>query len=158
MTDSGLREHVLYLLGGDGAHVNFEHAIVNLPVDLRGESVEGVRHTPWRLLEHMRICQWDILEFCINPEHVSPEFPDGFWPIEDAPQNNAAWEESVNGFIADLRSMMALVADPSTDLLAQLPHSNGQTILRGALMLADHNSYHIGQLIFLRKCLGAWEE
>jgi hypothetical protein len=158
MSDQALREHVLYLLKGGGAHLNFEQAIVDLPEDLRGAKVEGVPHTPWRLLEHMRICQWDILEFSRNAKHVSPEFPDGYWPKGDAPPDSGSWDRSVAAFRADLQAMIDLVNDPKTDLYARIPHGDGQTILREALLVADHNAHHLGQLVFLRRCLGAWED
>ena len=154
--DQALREHLLYLLRGGGAHVDFDTAIANLPAGLRGAKPDGVPHTSWRLLEHIRIAQWDILEFCRNPRHVSPAFPDGYWPDGDAPPNSAAWEKSLEAFRADLKAMQDLVTDPSTDLFAPIPHGDGHTVLREALLVADHNSYHLGQLIVVRRLLGAW--
>ena len=156
MNDQALREHLLYLLGGGGAHLGFDDAIADLPKELRGAKPQGVPHTPWRLLEHMRICQWDILEFSRNPDHVSPEFPDGYWPDDDAPPTAEAWDNSIQAFRADLQAMQDLVADPDTDLFAAIPHGDGQTILREALLVADHNAYHLGQLVVVRRCLGAW--
>ena len=158
MSDQALREHVLYLLKGGGAHLNFEKAIADLPEDLRGAKVEGVSHTAWRLLEHLRICQWDILEFSRNPEHVSPDFPDGYWPEGDVPPDSDSWDMSVQAVRDDLQAMIDLVADPDTDLYARIPHGDGQTILREALLVADHNAYHLGQLVFLRRCLRAWAD
>ena len=111
---AGLREHLLDLLGGGHAHLDFERAIADLPAELRGARPPGLPHTPWRLVEHMRIAQWDILRFSVDPEHVSPEFPDGYWPEGDAPPDPDAWDRSVAAFRADLRAMMDLVADPST--------------------------------------------
>ncbi len=154
--DQALREHLRYLLDRGGAHLDFDTAVADLSVGLRGAKPEGVPHTPWRLVEHMRIAQWDILEFCRNPKHVSPEFPDGYWPDGDAPPDSAAWETSLEAFRADLRAMQDLVADLSTDLFAAIPHGDGQTILREVLLVADHNSYHLGQLIVVRRLLGAW--
>ncbi len=154
--DQSLREHLLYLLRGGGAHLDFEAAIADLPVELRGAKVAGVPHTPWRLLEHLRIAQWDILEFSRNPRHVSPSFPDGYWPEGDAPPDAGAWDRSVAAFRADLQAMQDLVADPATDLFAPIPHGQGQTVLREALLVADHNAYHLGQLVVLRRALGAW--
>ncbi|MEQ8788368.1 MAG: DinB family protein [Pirellulaceae bacterium] len=156
MAEQSLREHVIYVLQGGGAHLDFEQAIAGLPARLRGEKAAGAAHTAWRLLEHMRICQWDILEFSRNAEHVSPDFPDGYWPTTDAPPHAEAWEQSADAFRADLRAMVDLVADPRVDLFAPIPHGGGQTILREALLVADHNAYHLGQLVFLRRCLGAW--
>lgn len=158
MDDQALREHVLYLVKGGGAHLSFEQAIADIPAELRGAKAAGSSHTPWRLLEHLRICQWDILEFSRDAAHVSPDFPDGYWPTEDAPPDEAAWEKSVQAFRDDLQAMVDLVADPTTDLFAPIPHGKGQTILREALLVADHNAYHLGQLVFLRRCLGAWQE
>jgi uncharacterized damage-inducible protein DinB len=157
MSDQALREHVIYLLEGGGAHLNFEQAIADLPADMRGKKVEGVPHTAWRLLEHMRICQWDILEFSRNADHVSPDFPDGYWPTTDAPPGDEAWDQCLEAFRTDLRAMVDLVANPQTDLFARIPHGDGQTILREALLVADHNAYHLGQLVFLRRCLGCWQ-
>ncbi len=154
--DQALREHLLYLLRGGGAHLDFDAAVEGLPVALRGAKVPGVPHSPWRLLEHLRIAQWDILEFSRNPKHVSPPFPDGYWPADDAPPDAAAWDRSVAAFRADLQAMQDLVADPATDLFAPIPHGDGQTILREALLVADHNAYHLGQLVVVRRALGAW--
>ena len=156
--DKAVREHVLYLLKGGGAHLNFEQAVADLPEGLRGAKVQDAPHTPWRLLEHLRICQWDILEFSRNPDHVSPDFPDGYWPEEDAPPNSESWDKSVEAFREDLQAMINLVADPNTDLYARIPQGDGQTVLREALLVADHNAYHLGQLVLLRRCSGAWDE
>ena len=153
-----LREHVLFLLRGGGAHLDFEKAVANLPPHLRGAKPPGQPHTPWRLLEHLRLAQWDILEFTRNPRHQSPPFPEGYWPAGDAPPDPAAWDRSVAAFRADLRAVQDLVADPNTDLFTPLPHGQGQTVLREALLVADHNAYHLGQLVVLRRCLGAWPE
>jgi hypothetical protein len=157
-TQEALRNHLLYLLRGGGAHLDFEKAIADLPAALRGGKPAGQPHTPWRLVEHMRIAQWDILEFCRNPKHVSPKFPEGYWPRGDTPGDEAAWDCSIAAFRADLRAMQALVADLATDLFAAIPHGDGQTILREALLVADHNAYHLGQLVLLRRLLGAWPE
>lgn len=156
--DQALRDHVLYLLRGGGAHLDFETAFADLPSKLRGAKPAGVPHTPWRLLEHMRIAQWDILEFSRNPKHVSPSFPDGYWPKDDAPPDEAAWERSLASFQADLNAMCELVADSATDLFARIPHGDGQTVLREALLVADHNAYHLGQFIVVRRALGAWSD
>jgi hypothetical protein len=155
-TDQSLRDHLLYLLRGGGAHLDFEAAIADLPVALRGAKPPGLPHTPWRLVEHMRLAQWDILEFSRNPKHLSPKFPDGYWPESDAPADAGAWDRSVAAFRADLRAMQDLVADPATDLFAPIAHGQGQTILREALLVTDHNAYHLGQLVTIRRLLGAW--
>jgi hypothetical protein len=153
-----LREHLLYVLNGGGAHLHFDDAVADLPVHLQGATPPGVPHSPWRLLEHMRIAQWDILEFSCNPRHVSPSFPDGYWPKGDAPPDDGAWLRSITGFRADLEALCDLVADEATDLFAPIPHGDGQTVLREALLVADHNAYHLGQLVIVRRALGAWPE
>jgi hypothetical protein len=158
MNDRALREHLDYLLGGGGAHLDFDKAVTGLPPELRGVRGPNTPHTAWRLLEHLRIAQWDILEFSRNSKHVSPDWPAGYWPAGDAPPNPAAWDRSVTAFKADLAAMRALVKDPKTDLVAKIPHGDGQTILREALLVADHNAYHLGQLVFLRRALGAWDD
>src|SRR5437870_4708151 len=120
--DKSLREHLLYLLRGGGAHLDFEAATADLPAELRGAKPAGVPHSPWRLLEHMRIAQSDILEFSRNPRHVSPPFPEGYWPEGEAPPDDAAWERSVAAFRADLQALCDLVADPRTDLFSPIAH------------------------------------
>ena len=152
-----LREHLLYLLKGGGAHLDFDKAIADLPAELRGAKPPGVPHTPWRLLEHLRIAQRDILEFTRNPKHVSPEFPAGYWPKTPAPPDNKAWKKSADAFCSDLKAMIKIVESKSTDFLAPIPHGDGQTILREALLVADHNAYHLGELLLLRRLLGAWK-
>ena len=156
MSDQLLRQHLLELLRGGGGHLRFDAAIANLPAKLRGVKPTGLDFTAWRLLEHMRIAQRDILEFSRNPKHVSPEFAAGYWPKGDAPPNDAAWKKSVAGFHSDLEAMQKLVEDPATDLFARIPHGDGQTILREAMLVADHNAYHLGQLVMLRRLLGTW--
>jgi hypothetical protein len=157
-SESSLREHLLELLGGGHAHLDFEKAIAGLPVDLRGARLPGLPHTPWRLIEHMRIAQWDILRFSVDPKHISPDFPDGYWPSGDAPPDSTAWERSVAAFRADLQSMKDLVSNPDTYLYKPIRHGQGQTILREVLLVADHNAYHLGQLVTVRRLLNAWSE
>ena len=155
--DAALRQHLIELLGGRGAHADFDEAVDGLPEELRGARARDVPFTPWRLLEHLRMAQWDILEFSRNAKHKSPKWPEGYWPDSDAPPNPAAWDASVAAFRRDLGEMEKLVKDPSNDLFAPIPHGQGQTLLREALLVADHNSYHVGQLILLRRLLGAWK-
>jgi DinB superfamily len=156
-TNQALREHLVALLGGGNAHAGFDQAVSSLPAALQGRRPQGAPHSAWELLEHLRIAQWDILEFSRNPKHVSPGWPDGYWPKTAAPPNAQAWEESVAKFRADLKAMEQLVSDPATDLFARIPHGEGQTILREALLVADHNAYHVGELVFLRRLLSAWK-
>ena len=158
MADEALREHLLYLLRGGGAHIDFDTAVKGLPADLRGKRPPRASHSPWELLEHMRIAQWDIVEFSRDANHQSPKWPQGYWPKSPAPPSASAWSKSVAKFREDLKAMCALVADPSTDLYARIPHGSGQTILREALLVADHNAYHLGQFVIVRKLLGAWKE
>jgi hypothetical protein len=153
---ASLREHLIDLLTGSNAHVNFDAAIKELPASLRGKRPKGCEFSPWQLLEHLRIAQWDILEFSLDAKHVSPPWPSGYWPPTVAPPDETAWDKSVRTFRRDRKTFCALVEDPSTDLYARIPHGDGQTILREALLIADHNAYHIGQLILVRKLLGAW--
>ena len=155
--DHALRQHLLDLLKGGNAHVKFEEVVKNFPERLRGKKPEGQPHTAWRLLEHMRIAQWDIVEFSRNSRHVSPEWPEGYWPEGDAPPSAAAWDKSVKQFRADLKAMQELVQDAQTDLYARIPWGDGQTILREALLVADHNAYHLGELLMVRRLLRAWK-
>jgi DinB superfamily len=153
-----LREHLVNLLKGGWAHVPFMDAIEGFPAGKRGSYAQGLPHTAWQLLEHLRLAQWDILEFSRNAKHVSPEFPEGYWPKTPAPRSEEEWTDSVWAFRRDLREMIRLVENPRTDLYAKIPHGDGQNILREALVLADHNSYHLGQLVDLRRALGSWPE
>ena len=157
MSDQSLRDHLLWLLDGGDAHISFEAATANMPFEAQGRQAEGFPHTPWQLLEHLRICQWDILEFSRTADHVSPEFPTGYWPTSEAPPNENAWRESVARFEADAEQLRDLVRTPSVNLYAPFPWGTGQTLLREVLLVADHNAYHLGQLILVRKALNAWE-
>jgi len=156
--DTSLRKHVLDLLDAGHAHVDFQASVKNVPVELRGKRPKGAEHSPWEILEHMRIAQWDILEFSRDAKHVSPPWPDGYWPKTKAPPNAKAWSQSVRALLADLEAMRKLVAEESTDLFAVIPHGDGQTVLREALLIAAHNSYHIGQMVLVRRLLGACPE
>jgi hypothetical protein len=155
--DASLRKHLVELLKGGNAHVGFDKAIAGLPAKLRGARVKDLPYTAWQLLEHMRIAQWDILEFSRNLKHVSPDWPSGYWPEIGAPPNAMAWNKSVAAFRKDLATMQSLVKNPKTDLFARIPSGTGQTILREAMLVADHNAYHLGELIVLRRLLGAWD-
>jgi len=152
-----LREHVSELLSGGHAHATFEDVIKDLPPGLRGKKPANFPHSPWMLLEHLRLAQSDILEFSRNKNHESPQWPEGYWPKTEAPPSDEAWKKSVTQFQSDLKAMKDLVNDPKTDLFAEIPWGDGQTILREALLVADHNSHHLGQLIDARRLLGAWK-
>jgi hypothetical protein len=156
--DRSLRAHLLYLLRGGGAHIKFEEALKDFPPELFNRKVEGVPYTPWHLLEHMRIAQWDILEFSRSAAHVSPDWPDDYWPDKAKEAGEDDWRRSVQSFRADLRAMEALVEDEANDLHAKIPHGEGQTLLREALLVADHNAYHLGALVTLRRALEAARE
>ena len=156
--DKALREHVVYLINGGGAHASFDDVIAKVPAKLRGAKAEKLPHTPWMLLEHLRIAQWDILEFSRNKDHESPKWPEGYWPDANAVPRAAEWEKSIKSFRKDLKAMEKLVSDPKIDLFKKIPWGDGQTILREALLVADHNAYHIAQLVDVLRALDAWEE
>lgn len=156
--DQALRQHLVYLLKDGGAHAKFEDAVRNYPAKLRGKKIAGLPYTAWMLLEHMRIAQWDILEFSRNRRHMSPAWPDGYWPKTEAPPSAAAWTSSIQRFRKDLKAMVSLVSNSKIDLYAPIPWGDGQTVLREALLVADHNAYHLGQLLSLRRLQGAWKE
>jgi hypothetical protein len=147
--------HVDKLLRMDGAHLAFAEAVTDFPIEMRGAKPNGAPHSAWELLEHMRLAQADILDFSRNPHYKEKTFPDDYWPPTPAPPNDQAWDTSVQQFEQDLKEIQALIADPANDLLAKIPHGEGQTLLREALVVADHSSYHLGQLMFLRKMLQA---
>jgi uncharacterized damage-inducible protein DinB len=153
-----VREQVVKLLQGGQAHLTLDEVIKNFPSKLRGLKPKGAPHSAWQLLEHIRIAVWDILEFSRDPNHVSPSWPDGYWPKTEEPPNDAAWDKSIAAINKDMEAMQKLVESEDTDLYAKIPHGTGQNILREALLVADHNAYHIGQILLLRRLLGAWTE
>ncbi|HTV57614.1 MAG TPA: DinB family protein [Verrucomicrobiae bacterium] len=157
MNEKALREQLAKMLDWGEAHADWKSAVKDFPAVHRGTRPPGSPHSAWELLEHIRLAQFDILEFSRNPHHASPPWPEGYWPKEPAPPTAAAWEKTVKQIEADQKSMQKLVEDPKTDLLAPIPHGSGQTILREILLLADHNSYHLGQLVLVRKLLGDWK-
>ncbi len=152
-----LRQHLLELLKGGHAHATFEDAIKNLPAKLRGAKPENFPHSAWMSVEHIRIAQRDILEFSRNSKHKSPKWPEGYWPKTAEPPSADAWNESVEQVRRDNQAMQDLVKDPKTDLFAKIAWGDGQTILREALLVADHNAYHVAQIVDVRRLLGAWE-
>ncbi len=156
--DASLRQHLVELLNAGNAHVTMADAFADFSAEKRGAYANGLEHTAWHLLEHLRIAQWDILEFSHNPKHVSPDFPEGYWPKTPGPRNDAEWTKSVQSVASDLRAMIRLVTNPRTDLFVPLPWGDGQTVLREALVLADHNAYHVGQMVDLRRALGIWKK
>jgi hypothetical protein len=153
--DNEIRQHLLYLLRGGGAHASFDDLVADFPTDLCGRRIDGLPYTGWQVLEHMRLAQWDILEFSRNADHVSPEFPKGYWPKPDQLGTPELWRETIETFNHDLTEMAGLVANSETDLYAKIPHGEGQTILREALLVADHNAYHLGALAVIARLLKA---
>jgi hypothetical protein len=151
--DNSLRDQLLYLLRGGGAHLSFDDFVADFPAELCNRRIEGLPYTAWQVLEHMRIAQWDILEFCRNPKYVSMNFPDDYWPKDLG--SIELWNETVERFRDDLKEMEKIVADPSTDLFAKIDHGDGQTILREALLVGDHNAYHLGALVVVGRLVGA---
>jgi len=153
MNDKAFREHVLNLLWSGDAHRDLDSEVENMPAEIRGTRPAGADHSPWELLEHMRIAQRDILEYSTgDASHVSPEFPGGYWPATPEPPSGAAWDDSVARFRADRDALAAIVNDESVDLFARIPHGNA-TMLAQILLAADHNTYHLGQLVLVRKIL-----
>jgi len=151
--DQALRHELISLLNGGNAHLSFEDFVKDFPVEKCGQRIEGLPYTAWQVLEHMRIAQWDILEFSRDANHVSPKWPKGYWPNVDEVGSADLWNETVRKFRDDLKQMAELVSDPATDLFATIPHGTGQTILRESLVLADHNSNHLGALILMSRIL-----
>ena len=156
--DAALRQHLVELLTAGHAHATFDQAVKNLPVELRGKVPKGAEHSPWQILEHLRIAQWDILEFTRDANHKSPDWPSGYWPKSPAPADDAAWDKSVKALFADMKEMQKVVNDPKVSLDGKLPHGSGQTLLRQLLLLADHNAYHLGEFVLVRRALGDWKE
>lgn len=151
-----LKRHLLDQLDSENAHINFDNAVKNFPAALQGVKPKGAPHTPWQLLEHMRIAQWDILEFSRDAGHASPKWPSGYWPKSEAPPDEAAWQQSAKQFRSDLEEMKGLLKKASEEqLYARISHGEGQTLLREVLLVADHNAYHLGQLVYARKTLEA---
>src|SRR5271157_698239 len=158
MSEKILREHLQKVLNWGDAHADWKSALAGIPAKARGAKPKGAPYSVWELLDHARLAQRDILEFCRNPKYVSPAWPSGYWPKTPSPPSPAAWEKSVGEFFGDLGEMQDLVADPKTDLYAPIPWGDGQTILREALLLADHNAYHLGQIVLVRRLVGAWKK
>ena len=152
-----LRKQIAAVLGWGEAHQTLDAVVADFPPELRGVRPQGLPHSAWELLEHIRIAQWDMLEFSRDPKHVSPEFPKGYWPPTPAPPSEKAWDESIDKYKADRAEFEKLILDPKNDLTAPIPHADGQTLLREALLTADHTSHHLGQLILVRRLLGAWK-
>lgn len=155
-TDAVVREQLLQLLRGGNAHMGFDQAIDGFPLEFINSRPPNVPYSPWQLLEHVRIAQWDILEFVRNPDHVSPAWPEGYWPPKDEEADPARWQQTIEAFRSDMADLEAMAVDPAMDLYADLPHAEGYTVLREILLVADHNAYHIGEFAILRQVMGTW--
>ena len=155
-SEERLRQQLVDTLGGHGAHIDFDSVVKNFPAELRGKKAGGLPHTAWQLLEHMRIAQEDILEFCTSLQYQERKWPDDYWPPDPALPDSMAWDKAIKAFRHDLKQMQDLIADPERDLYAPIPHGDGQTLLREALLVIDHNSYHLGQLVGVRQQLNIW--
>ena len=151
--EAKLREQLAFHLSGRGAHIDFDAALQEFPFDLAGKRLPNLAHTAWQLIYHLQVAQRDILEFCRNPAHVSPQYPSGYWPRDPAPESKEQWLGMIESFRRDLKDMIDLVKDPENDLFAPFPHGSGQSLLREAILVIDHNSYHIGQLVDIRMLL-----
>ncbi len=156
--DHIVRKALLEFLHGGNAHADLEDAIKNLPASQYAARPDGAPHTAWQLLEHIRITLHDLLEFCRNSEYSPPKWPDDYWPAKDAPESEQAWKTSVLALKKEQKELVSLVHDPGVDIYARIPWGDGQTILREILLAGDHTSYHVGQLVMLRKQLGSWKK
>jgi hypothetical protein len=156
MSDSSLRAQLAKLLDWEDAHLSFDAAVEGVPPKLRGATPAGLPYSPWQLIEHLRLTQHDILDFCRNPDYRELHWPDDYWPPSAAPPKPADWDESIAQFRRDRAALQALASDTKIDLFARIPHGSGQTYLRELLLVADHSAYHVGQLVTVRRALGAW--
>jgi hypothetical protein len=152
-----IRDHLAGLFEWGEAHATYESAVADLPPDLRGRAPAGLPYSPWQLVEHLRITQHDILDFCRNPSYRELEWPADYWPGSAAPPSAQAWDESLRRYREDRAALQALARDPAVELTARIPHGTGQTYLRELLLVADHAAYHLGELIVVRRLLGAWK-
>ena len=155
--DALLREQLGRLLAWEDAHVGFDSAVDGISAELRGQRPSNLPYSPWQLVEHLRVTQRDILEFCRNPNYKELKWPDDYWPPSAAPPSPAAWDESIRQFRQDRKALQQLAADPQVDLAARIPHGDGQTYLRELVLAADHAAYHIGELVVVRRLLGIWK-
>jgi len=154
--DKAVREQLARLLAWGDAHVTFDAAVEDIPVKLRGKRPARLPHSIWQLVEHLRIAQYDILDFCVNPRYKEMTWPDDYWPASAAPRSPSAWVKSLRQFRGDRRALQALAADTAIDLDARIPHGSGQTYLRELVLVADHGAYHVGQIVLVRRLLGIW--
>ena len=158
MNDASLRAHLTKLLAWHDAHVDFDTAVADLSTELRGRIPRGSPYSIWQLVEHLRIAQHDILDFCVNPHYKEMHWPDDYWPSDPAPVDDRAWTTSLDHYRRDLAKVQQLAENTAIDLFATIPHGSGQTYLREILLVADHAAYHVGQIVIVRRLLGAWEK
>jgi hypothetical protein len=156
--ERAIREHLSRLLAWGDAHVDFDRAVAGIPVPMRGKRPAKLPYSPWELVEHMRIAQHDILDFCVNPDYREMKWPDDYWPASPAPRPAGAWSVSLRKFRQDREALQRLTMDPAVDLTARIPHGTGQTFIREIILVADHTAYHVGQLVLVRRLLGIWKE
>jgi hypothetical protein len=156
-SDKVVREQLLFLLRSGNAHMNFDQAVADFPIQNINTKPPNVTHTPWYLLEHLRIAQWDILEFIRDPKHVSPTWPEGYWPPENENADQSKWEKTISDFHTDMETLQNMVVDQQVDLYAPILHAPDYTILREILLVADHNAYHIGEFVILRQVMDNWQ-
>jgi hypothetical protein len=156
-TESAFREHLARLLTWEDSHVGFDTAVAGIPPAFRGKTPKGAAYSLWQLLEHLRRAQHDILDFCKNPNYKELHWPGDYWPETAAPPSAKAWNDSVREFQKDREAFVKLAKDSKVDLAAKIPHGQGQTYLREIILAADHASYHIGELVLVRKLLGIWK-
>jgi hypothetical protein len=154
--DKKLRRQIIDMLNGEDAHVSLDNALKGIHEKLLGLKPERIPYSIWQLTEHIRITQWDIVEFSSNPKHISPPWPTGYWPKRETPLDNTEWNESLEKIKADRKKMAALISDPGNDLYKPFNHGKGQTLLREALLILDHTSYHTGEIIVIRRLLNTW--
>jgi hypothetical protein len=153
---SAFRKELMALLTEEHAHAGFDATVKEFPAALRGKRPNGLPHSAYQLVEHLRIAQWDIVEYALNPKHKSPEFPDGYWPKTAEPPDEKAWDKSLAAFRADRKKLVAALE--KADLLEPIEHAKGQSLASKTILLIDHNAYHLGQLVLLRRLLGIWPE
>jgi DinB superfamily len=153
---NAFRKELISALAEDHAHSGFDAAVKDFPANLRGERPHDLPHSAYQLVEHLRLAQWDIIEYALNPNHESPDFPDGYWPKSPEPPDDKAWDKSIAGFHADRKKLVAALE--KADLLAPIPHANNQSLASKTILVIDHNAYHLGQLILLRRLLNGWPE
>jgi hypothetical protein len=156
ISEDAVRTHLIRLLDWQDAHASFDTAVGGIPPEVRGIQPAGLPYSPWQLLEHLRLTQRDKLDFCRDSAYEEPTWPEDYWPGSVAPPSEEAWEQSIAGFRADLDALKQIAAGPAPDLFAMIPHGSGQTYLRELLLVADHNAYHLGQLVIVRRLIGVW--